>query len=86
MPTSKKIRAPESRLEVDLAFIQLVVLYIDRSDTHDSAQVIIVGAGLGGLGAAIAILLAGHNVTVLESTAEIGEVKYSIHLNPTIKY
>ncbi len=41
-------------------------------------QVIIVGAGLGGLGAAIAILLAGHDVIVLESTAEIGEVCLSI--------
>lgn len=38
------------------------------------SQVIIVGAGLGGLGAAIGVLLAGHNVTVLESTAEIAEV------------
>lgn len=37
-------------------------------------QVIVVGAGLGGLGAAIAILLAGHTVTVLESAAEIAEV------------
>jgi 2-polyprenyl-6-methoxyphenol hydroxylase-like FAD-dependent oxidoreductase len=37
-------------------------------------QVIIVGAGLGGLGAAIAILLAGHDVTVIESAAEIAEV------------
>lgn len=37
-------------------------------------NVIIVGAGLGGLGAAIAILLAGHHATVLESTSEIGEV------------
>jgi cation diffusion facilitator CzcD-associated flavoprotein CzcO len=40
----------------------------------DNNQVIIVGAGLGGLGAAIAILLAGHAVTVLESAAEIAEV------------
>jgi 2-polyprenyl-6-methoxyphenol hydroxylase-like FAD-dependent oxidoreductase len=37
-------------------------------------QVIIVGAGLGGLGAAIAILLAGHDVLVLESASEIAEV------------
>jgi salicylate hydroxylase len=37
-------------------------------------QVIVVGAGLGGLGAAIAILLAGHSVTVLESASEIAEV------------
>ncbi len=37
-------------------------------------QVIVVGAGLGGLGAAIAILLAGHDILVLESTSEIAEV------------
>ncbi len=33
-----------------------------------------MGAGLGGLGAAIAILLAGHAVTVLEAASEIAEV------------
>jgi 2-polyprenyl-6-methoxyphenol hydroxylase-like FAD-dependent oxidoreductase len=33
-----------------------------------------VGAGLGGLGAAIAILLAGHDVHVLESASVIAEV------------
>lgn len=43
-------------------------------------QVIIVGAGLGGLGAAIAILLAGHTVAILESAAEIAEV--SMHSVP----
>ena len=44
-------------------------------------QVIVVGAGLGGLGAAIAILLGGHDVTVLESTSEIAEV---LPLIPTV--
>lgn len=39
-----------------------------------------VGAGLGGLGAAISILLAGHSVLVLESASEIAEV----HLSPPI--
>jgi salicylate hydroxylase len=39
--------------------------------------VVVVGAGLGGLGAAIAILLAGHDVLVLESTSEIAEVLFS---------
>ncbi|RFU25667.1 hypothetical protein B7463_g10672, partial [Scytalidium lignicola] len=35
--------------------------------------VIVVGGGLGGLGAAISILLAGHRVIVLESAHEVGE-------------
>lgn len=33
-----------------------------------------MGAGLGGLGAAISILLAGHKVIVLEAAQELGEV------------
>lgn len=43
---------------------------------------IIIGAGLGGLGAAIAIRLAGHSVTVLESAREIGEVGAGIQCLP----
>ncbi|KAH9889599.1 FAD/NAD(P)-binding domain-containing protein [Xylariomycetidae sp. FL2044] len=43
-------------------------------DASSQLHVIIVGAGLGGLGAAIAIMLAGHKVTILESAAEIGEI------------
>jgi 2-polyprenyl-6-methoxyphenol hydroxylase-like FAD-dependent oxidoreductase len=49
-------------------------------------QVIIVGAGLGGLGAAIAILLAGHTVTVLESAAEIAEVSIHSFTSPSRRY
>ncbi|PMD23854.1 putative monooxygenase [Hyaloscypha hepaticicola] len=45
-------------------------------------NVIVVGAGLGGLGAAIAILLAGHNVLVLESASEISEVGAGIQILP----
>lgn len=43
---------------------------------------IIVGGGLGGLGAAIATLLAGHDVTVLEAASEIGEVGAGIQVLP----
>lgn len=43
---------------------------------------IVIGAGLGGLGAAIAILLAGHDVTVLEAASSIGEVGAGIQVLP----
>lgn len=45
-------------------------------------QIIIVGAGLGGLGAAISLLLAGHAVTVLEGASQIGEVGAGIQCLP----
>ncbi|TVY73205.1 FAD-dependent monooxygenase OpS4 [Lachnellula suecica] len=45
-------------------------------------QIIIVGAGLGGLGAAIALLLAGHDVEVFEAASEIGEVGAGIQILP----
>ena len=37
-------------------------------------HVAIVGAGLGGLAAAIAIARAGHKVTILEQATALGEV------------
>ncbi|EME43064.1 FAD-binding domain-containing protein [Dothistroma septosporum NZE10] len=45
-------------------------------------NVLVVGAGLGGLGAAIALLLAGHHVHVLESASQIAEVGAGIQILP----
>lgn len=45
-------------------------------------DIIIVGAGLGGLSAAISIKLSGHNVIILESAKEIAEVGAGIQLLP----
>ncbi|KAF5548063.1 FAD binding domain-containing protein [Fusarium phyllophilum] len=54
---------------------------MERSDSS-KLHVVIVGAGLGGLGAAIAVCLAGHDVTVLESAPAIGEVGAGIQVLP----
>ncbi|KAL4972420.1 hypothetical protein BDW66DRAFT_169619 [Aspergillus desertorum] len=53
-----------------------------QRDENSTLKVVIIGAGLGGLGAAIAIRLAGHSVTVLESAREIGEVGAGIQCLP----
>ena len=45
-------------------------------------DVVVVGAGLGGIGAAIALLLAGHSVQIFEAAAEIGEVGAGIQILP----
>lgn len=40
----------------------------------DQLHITIIGAGLGGLAAAIGIARAGHQVTILERAKELGEV------------
>ncbi|KAL4926364.1 uncharacterized protein BDV17DRAFT_293581 [Aspergillus undulatus] len=51
-------------------------------DPSSTLKVVIIGAGLGGLGSAISILLAGHKVTILESARCIGEVGAGIQCLP----
>ena len=45
--------------------------------TTFSTDVLIVGAGIGGLAAAIGISRAGHRVTIVEKALELGEVRIS---------
>ncbi|PQE20597.1 FAD dependent oxidoreductase protein [Rutstroemia sp. NJR-2017a BBW] len=59
----------------------LVKEKIIRED-GEKLKVIIIGAGLGGLGAAISISLEGHDVTVLESASEIAEIGAGIQILP----
>jgi salicylate hydroxylase len=47
-----------------------------------SFNIIICGAGLGGLGAAIALKKKGHAVTVLEGAPQLGEVGAGIQIPP----
>lgn len=50
--------------------------------SSDPLDIIVVGAGLGGLAAAIASRLAGHNVTVYESAQELKEVGAGLQVTP----
>lgn len=48
----------------------------------NSFHIIICGAGLGGLGAAIALRRKGHHVTVVESASQLSEIGAGIQIPP----
>lgn len=48
--------------------------------TRNNVHIGIVGAGIGGLAAAIAIARAGATVTLLEATTELGEIGAGIQV------
>jgi len=50
--------------------------------TSHSPKTIIVGAGIGGLAAALALLRAGHRVRVIEQSASLGEVGAGLSITP----
>lgn len=52
------------------------------SGTRSSFRVLIIGAGLGGLGVAVCLAHKGHKVTVLEANAQLSEVGAGIQIPP----
>ncbi|PWY86699.1 FAD dependent oxidoreductase [Aspergillus heteromorphus CBS 117.55] len=60
-------------------------LPVKQQETREAScalDIIVAGAGIGGLGAAVSCLLAGHNVHVLEAAPEIREVGAGIQILP----
>ena len=55
-----------------------------KLSVHERPRVAIVGAGLGGLSAAIAIARSGCEVTVYEQASSLGEVGAGINLTPNV--
>ncbi|KAF2085593.1 FAD/NAD(P)-binding domain-containing protein [Saccharata proteae CBS 121410] len=51
-------------------------------DPSTKLDILIIGAGLGGLGTAISLLLAGHSVLILESAASLTEIGAGIQCLP----
>jgi 2-polyprenyl-6-methoxyphenol hydroxylase-like FAD-dependent oxidoreductase len=51
--------------------------------TREALHVLVIGGGLGGLSAAIALTLKGIRVTVLEGASKLGEVGAGIQVWPT---
>lgn len=46
------------------------------------SHIAIIGAGLGGLTAAIGIAKAGHQVTIIEQAPVLGEVSFTVRTRP----
>ncbi|CAG8020051.1 unnamed protein product [Penicillium olsonii] len=52
------------------------------ADTHEALDVLIIGAGIAGLSAAIALGKQGHRVVILEKSGFLKETGAAIHLPP----
>src|ERR1700704_3460261 len=54
------------------------------SPMKNSTPILIVGGGIGGLAAALALGRKGWRVKVLEETSEFGAIGYGIQLGPNV--
>jgi salicylate hydroxylase len=52
------------------------------SENNIKVNVLIVGAGLGGLALGINLIQKGHNVTILEAAPKLGQVGAGIQVPP----
>ena len=61
-------------LKVIEYYIMAIAVPDMNAGDHPCLDIIIVGAGLSGIAAAISCAQSGHHVTLLEPTKELGEV------------
>lgn len=72
---------PPSQIAAEVPIEQVSPLY-DGRRAAVSLNIIVVGAGLGGLAATYSLAQAGHRVTLLEAASAIGDVGAGIQVSP----
>jgi salicylate hydroxylase len=74
---------PPSQIAADVPIEKVPPLYNGRRASL-SLNVLVVGAGLGGLAATHSLAQAGHRVTLLESASVLGDVGAGIQVSPNV--
>lgn len=80
-PAMRIFNKPAEPLIADIPLEEVAPLYGGRRAAL-SLNIIVVGAGLGGLAVTHTLAHAGHRVTLLESTRVLGEVGAGIQVSP----